>query len=384
MPMLAHIRQSRLVHALQRVMRALPAQSPMPILSGLYMEARPDGVTFVCSGFGLRMESELAAQPDDVRIETPGTVVIPAKQAYELVRKLPDGPVSFEAGADGRTVTIRTDATVCRLWSMSPDEYPAASSLEPDRHRIRLRSDELKTMIRQVAFAVSPSETRPILTGVSCRFDGGSVKLVASDGIRLASRQSPPGSGGDGEPLEVVVPGHHLNQLMKTLEDDGQAVTDISVRGARIVFASRDWSLHSALLEGAYPPTDNVVPRSVSARIGIGTAPFLQALERVGLLAGEGSIVRLATETTDDGRFLRLWSDTAELGDIVERLPIFGSEGGDFAVSFNGKYMLEIVRSIDCGALHLQFAGPLRPIALRPAEDGDRLFYVLTPIRTHV
>ncbi|MBD2864852.1 DNA polymerase III subunit beta [Paenibacillus oceani] len=373
------VSQAELLHALQQTARAVPPSSPLPILAGMVLRIHREGITLLAGSSPMVIRT-------DIRIPMPGLpretedngLVVPARTFADIVRKLPPGPVELEQ-TDRSMLCIRAGSGLFRLCGTDGEEYPAAPEIGRPTLQLRLPNTVLKSMIRQVAFAVSASETRPILTGVWCRSDGEQLKLVATDSVRFASTTSRIEQPSDTPPFEAIVPGRCMAELAKMLQDD-QGETRIDADEALIRFHTADMTLSCSLLHGAYPPIDRLVPARPNCELKVDTEKLLQAIERVTLLSGEGCVVFLHTVSAESAALV---GQAAEVGDVREEVPIETVAGEGVAISFNGKYMTDILRAIAGGTLMLRFYDKLGPIAAEPEPAaGSSSLYLLTPIRT--
>lgn len=236
----------------------------------------------------------------------------------------------------------------------------------------------LKKWIKQVSFAASSSETRPVLTGVSCHFDHNEFKMLATDGIRLASRKTALNHSFTERHAHIIVPGNNLINYAKILNDE-DAVTVVTIAGNRILFKSKNLMMQSSLIEGTYPSIDKITPNSCTTEITVNSSRFLHALERVSLMAEKNNIVKLHLTSE---KTAQLFTKTAEVGDVIEDVSLEEINGDQLTIFFNGKYMIDIMRAIDSRQVLLRFSGKWSPIIVQPADNLTAL-YVLTPIRSN-
>ncbi|WP_375782046.1 DNA polymerase III subunit beta [Paenibacillus baekrokdamisoli] len=357
--------------------KAVSAKSTIPILSGIHLKATAAGVTLQTGSLDLMLQYELPAEEEHVIIHESGTIVVPAKYFIDIIRNSQDGIVTVEA-KEGSLVVIRSGNAVYRLSSMNAEEFPQMVQVrQPDIKG--LPNELLRAFIQQVSFARSTSEMRPVLTGVRCQFNEGHMQLLATDGIRLASRRTNDEDAFYPNPLTIIVPGKNLLQYAKLL-NDMEAATDITIVDNKILLRTQNFTMQSLLIDGTYPYVDKLTSESFITVMTVDSAGFLHALERVSLLAGESSLVRMHIQSNGS---IELLSQTAEIGDVVEEVPIKELLGDELTVYFNAAYMSEILRAADCAGLTLSFSGPCKPIIIRPLDDAASL-YILTPIRSRL
>lgn len=370
-----------LLAALQQVARAVPASSPIPVLSGICLIVAENRLTLTASNGVMSIGAEIPLNEAGSDAGSAAGLVVPARYFAEIVRKLPAPLVELEL-AERATLLIRSGGSRFRLCGSDAEQFPEPPSLEQAPWRLTLPNALLKAMIRQVAFAVSSSETRPLLSGVLCRFDGRNLRFVATDSVRFASRSTALDTAGAAAAFEAVIPGKGLSELAKLLQD-GPGETNIAADGGHIRFATARLTLWCSLLHGAYPPIDKLVPSACVSEVIVNTLQALHAVERVTVLAGEGCLVRLRAGA-DAERSIELSSGSTEVGDVREELGIERRDGEPIAIAFNGTYMADILRAIDSETVSLRFTDKLGPIVAEPAVPRPSSVFLLTPIRTAV
>lgn len=359
--------------------RTVVANNPVPILSGIYVSAELQQLMLIAGNAVSRIQYRIPVERNGCEIVQPGSVVVPAKYLLEWVRKLPPGVVTFEVSS-AFLVTVRSGAAVCRIGGMNPEDYPSTPEKTAVYPAFRISNEALKRAIQQVAFAVSTSESRPVLTGVHCQVSNTALRLSASDSIRLAIGQAPiqRESETDAEVPPFIVPGKVLYDFSKMIPDTKE-MTRIVVCSQQIRLQTEQLEAHLMLLLGTYPSVDRIIPSEFATEMVVSTSGFLEAIERVTLMSGEGNPVKLDSTCAKTVQFA---SRTAEIGEVFEEVPVRDLSGEAVSVCFNGKYMTDIVRAIDSTHLAVRFSGKSSPILLQPAGCPDSQ-YLLTPIRTH-
>ncbi|WP_213524636.1 DNA polymerase III subunit beta [Paenibacillus sp. J31TS4] len=374
-----HLSRTSLAEGLQAVVRAAPAASSVPTHGGLRLEASPDGVTLTMVGGIASARYELPAEKGRVEVERTGAAVVPASYLYELVRRLDDGPVTLER-TNSFHLTVASPGMCGRLSGIDPDLFPQAPVPGPEASALRLPNSVLRRMIRQVAFAVSNSDSRPVLTGVLCRLVGHRLTMTATDGVRLATasceteRLHP--SADPEQEVSAVLPGRMLTGWARLLTDGGW--TDIRLGPREAAFQTGCTSLYSVVLTGAYPPVDKLLPGSLAAEWTMAAPALLQTVERVALLAGKEALLHL--RSTEPG-VIELTACSADIGELREEIRPDSLSGEPISVSVNGRYLADTLRAADGQRVTVQITGSRSPLVIRPADDPGSL-YLLTPVRT--
>ncbi|WP_227395046.1 DNA polymerase III subunit beta [Jeotgalibacillus aurantiacus] len=374
------IQRDRLVDGVNDVIKAVSSRTAIPILSGIKITAHEEGITLTGSDSDISIESFIPKEEDGkeiVHVEETGGIVLQARFFESIVKKLPLDTVEIEVHSHLQTV-IRSGKSEFNLNGQDVREYPHLPEIEEDSV-LKIPTNLLKTIIRQTVFAVSTSETRPILTGVNWTVEDGTLNCVATDSHRLAMRKAPV-SGGNGEPYKAVIPGKSLNELNKILEDTADE-TEIVMTENQVLFRSKHVLFFSRLLEGNYPDTSRLVPSESKTSMTVGGKEFLQAIDRASLLAREerNNVVKLLI--SEDGN-VQISSNTPEIGKVVEEIQSDETTGEALTISFSAKYMMDALKVLEGTETNIQFTGAMRPFVLRPTAD-DSILQLITPVRTY-
>lgn len=375
--LLIHVSKDSLSTALQAVLKAISANSSSRVLSGIHIQAQAEGLTLTASNIRMTIEYKLPVKMDSMIVHKPGEIVVPARYFYEIIRKLDPGLIRLEI-AETLILNIQSGNTQFRLCGMDTAEFPRIHYVDhPNTQKIRMKNTLLKQIFKHVVFAVSSLETRPVLTGVSLQIDNQNIRVVATDGIRLAQHVVENVEDYGASPLNVIIPGSTLEDLLKIINDDEGSSIQIEIGQKQIRFISDGLRVQSALLEGTYPYVDNLIPQVYISEVIVKTERLLRVVERIAILAGES-----VTLGVYPSGILHLISRTADVGEAKEEIPLEYLEGEYFRVAFNGKYFRDILRAIDSETLRIRFAGKERPLVIQPVDMTSSTLFLITPMRT--
>ncbi|RNB83441.1 DNA polymerase III subunit beta [Brevibacillus fluminis] len=375
------VKRDKLVSAVSHVAKAVSTRTTIPILTGIKLKATDEGLTLTASDSDVSIEVQIPSEEAGewgVTVHKPGSVVLTARIFGEIVRKLAGDEIQISVD-DRFAALIRSGQAEFTINGMNADEFPQLPQLEEEKV-LSIPSDLLKTMLRQTSFAVSTSEMRPILTGIMWSLEKGQLKFVATDSHRLASRSAVVECAEDLYFHNVVVPGKSCNELMKIL-DDNQAVVDIVVAENQILIKANHILFYSRLLEGTYPDTSRIIPQGSKTEVVVHSKDFLQSIERASLLSREGksNVVRLVTMTDNN---VEISSNAPEIGRVTEMMTPVSVNGEELKISFNAKYMIDALRSLDSGEIRVSFTGAMSPFVIRPT-DHDWILHLILPVRTY-
>jgi DNA polymerase-3 subunit beta len=374
------IQRDRLVQSVQDVMKAVTSRTTIPILTGIKMVVTEDGVTLTGSDSDISIESFIPkeeAGDELVEIKQTGSIVLQAKFFSEIVKKLPTDTVEIDVQNHFQTV-IRSGKSEFNLNGLDAEEYPHLPQIE-EQNAFKIRTDLLKVLIRQTVFAVSTSETRPVLTGVNWKVENGELICIATDSHRLALRKAKVDIENDVN-YNVVIPGKSLNELSKILDDTNDLV-DIVITENQVLFKAKHLLFFSRLLEGNYPDTTRLIPSESKTEVTVNTKEFLQSIDRASLLAREGrnNVVKFSTI---EEKVIEVSSNTPEIGKVVEELQAQAITGEELKISFSAKYVMDALKALEGQEIKISFTGAMRPFIIQPLND-DSILQLILPVRTY-
>ena len=373
------VERDALADAIVWTARSLPARPPMQVLLGLLLEV--DAAGLAVSGFDYEVSSRVTVA---VTAAEGGRVLVPGRLLADIVRALPAQPVDLRL--EGSRVVLTCGAARFTLPTLPVEDYPALPDMPSTAGK--LESDVFAAAVAQVAVAAGRDDTLPVLTGVRVEIDGEQLTLAATDRYRLAVRTLPWRPEQPGLTATALVPARTLAETAKALTGGPEvtlALTTGSSGEGMIGFEGGGRRTTSRLLDGEFPKYRSLLPSESSARAEVTTAPFVEAVKRVALVAARNAPVRLGF--TDDG--LVLEAGGADDAQASERLEC-GWEGdtseGPFSIAFNPAYLLDGLAAVDSDVTTLSFTGPTRPAVLTGKRDPDGAAaadyrYLLMPVR---
>jgi DNA polymerase-3 subunit beta len=366
--MLIRVERDAFVDALGPVQGVVEAKKTLPILSHLLLEASPDGVFLFGTDLDVGIRHGLVAE-----VIRPGAVALSAKKLYEIARELPAAPVELQADADLQ-VAIQCQRCSFRMKGLPREEFPALPDLKGDGE-IVLDTRLFRDMLRKTLFAVSTDQTRYALTGVLVQVQASEIRMVATDGHRLALVRAPRPEGKGGPTLEALVPKKAMVEAAKITRDEGSGVR-FWLAENQLILEQQTSVLVARLIDGQFPNYDQVLPAPTPNRIVMGRDALQGALRRTSTIMGERTT---ATEFEfRPGRVL-VSCVNLDLGEAREEFEA-SYDGPALKVGFNARYILEFLGAVDGGEVALQITDPLSPALFRPAGD-DAFSCVIMPMR---
>jgi DNA polymerase-3 subunit beta len=353
-----------LAHAISAVQKAVSPRSPLPVLTGILFEVTGNRLYLTGSDTELTIQCNI-----EVETETEGAIVLPIRYISDLVRSLPDIPIQFNSIPGSTSVIITYGTSQVSIHGYEPEQYPRLPSINRGTG-IQVPQDELKEMLRQVLFAVSNDETRPVFTGVLMQVDGKQFRLVATDTYRLAMKNYQLEEEIE-QPVRAIIPGKTLGEVARLTGNTEEKIS-IILEENHAFFSTADLKIASRLIAGQYPPYEQVIPREFVTRTRVTTREIMDATERASLLARDGyPVVKFTLQ--ENSCVVSVQTQAGWIREEISGLV----EGEPLEIWFNARYMSESLRALNSDELCLELTGPLSAAVLRPAGDDSYLSLLL-------
>lgn len=324
--------RDELVRALGAVSGVVAAKGIHPVYESFEIIGTSEGLEILGTDLEIAMRVRIPAS-DTVRVDQPGTAVVPAQRLVAICRELPKGAVNVVWNGDHRECVISAGRGRFKLQGQSPEDFPEIPVVDETR-TVVLESQALRTLIRLTAFAAARERMRYALNGVLVRAEGGTIEFVATDGRRLARCTAPTGEGSSGD-FQAIVPTKGLQQIEKSLSD-GDATVRLAVAGNHLCGRTSRTSVVSRLVEGSFPSYRDVIPQSCRQKAIIPREGFAAALKRASLVTSrDAQSVRLRFGA--DGMTVSAQSADGSAEETVE----CDFQGPEETVGFNPEFLLE-------------------------------------------
>ncbi|KGR84317.1 DNA polymerase III subunit beta [Lysinibacillus odysseyi] len=364
--------------AISDVNKAVSLKTPFPILSGIKVIAYNDSLVLIGSNSDIVIEKVIPLTVDGVKVlevHKTGSVVIPAKHLSEIIKKLP-AKVHVRVN-EKQVVTIQSEEIVTKIFGFNSEQYPKLPLIDETNYA-KIPCTELIEIIKQTAFAVSKSESRPVLTGVNISFKDHYLSFAATDSHRLALRELVLESSINGS---FIVPSASLNELTKLIHNDNGEIR-IYVTSSYMAFKTSSFTLFSRLIEGNYPNITGLLPKNAKTTIILDTAQLLTGIDRACLFASEWKNNNVQLEIVD-GKKIKISSNSSNIGEIEETQNIKMINGEtDLTISLDGSYLINALKAIKEEEIRLSFGDTMRPVLIEPINNPSYI-HLISPVRSY-
>ena len=359
--------KNMLVTGLNIAGRTVAQKSSLTVIEGILCRA---GQNLSLTGYNMEtaITYEIEAEISDV-----GECILPAKLFGDIVRRLPEGPVTVVVDENYK-VSIRAGYASFTISAESAEDYPELPDVN-DGRAIHIPQNRLKELISGTIFAVSENQGRPIHTGVKFEVTDTAITAVAVDGFRLARRTFHPEEN-TGRELNFVVPAAGLKEVEKILTDcDEEAAFTLGSR--HILFQIDSATLVCRLLEGEFLDWRRVVPTNCPIKLVANVGDLASSVERVGLIVSEK--YKSPVRCVFSNQQLLMRTNTT-IGAAEDRCSLAG-DGQELEIGFNVRYLADALRVIPSEEVTLELTNGLSPIVLTPVDDKEDFAYMVLPVR---
>ena len=364
------LQNKTLLSILSSVKGVVPSRPTFPTQSMVLISPSEKGCFFFTQG----PEAQIRCFAEELSIEKPEEKLISVSKIFEISRNFPeDSPISLLFSGD--SVTVSCDKGNYQLKSLSAEEFPL---MDPPNEKdvIKIAERDLKYLLEKTDFCMASQDPRHYLNGLFFSLDEGELCAVATDSHRLALSSLPVSSQGK---TEGILPREIVSEIKRLLSDT-KDITKVSITGQKIVVSLQNIQVSAKGLNGQFPDYKKVIPKEFLVEIVLDRQQFLATLQRASAIS--------ASSLLDEGAHVSLAFSNKEL--LVKSSNMDGEEanikqsvdynGDDFEISFNSKYLQDVMKTLDTEKIRLQ---------MRDASSGTRIIgegsgsdeYIVMPLR---
>ena len=364
------ITREQLQEGLIAVAASVPTKTTLPILSNILLEATKDGIRLSGTDLDIAVSTTVSASVDQE-----GAITLPARKLVEIVRELPSSAIRLTASGEQRA-NIECGRSKFRLLGLPREEFPAFPAVKFEGGW-RTSSKDLQKLIAHVAFAASTEESRPILNGVLWELRPERMRMVATNGHRLARMDVPTPPSGSTAQADLIVPPKALDQIRRLFGADEEV--EIARSDNHLGFRSSSTQIFTRLIEGPYPNYEQVIPRENDKGATADKGTLASALRRMSIVASDQTHrIRMAFANGS----CKLSVQTPDLGEAQEEVTV-SYEGDPLEIGFNAAYLLEILKYIPTEEVRITFKAPERAATCEPVgwDDPSSYLTLVMPLR---
>lgn len=354
----------RLREALQVVSSVIPVKSTRPAIENVYLAATDDALELV----GTDLEVAVRYRIEDVKVEDPGTALIPARVASDFVRDLSGETLMLETRGD--SFHIENGADSCELTTMDPDEFPVVARF-PDGEGLQLLGETFTRLVQRTGFAAAREQGRYAMHGILMQVQDDSLEMVATDGRRLAVASSPieeTGTAGS----RAIVPTKGMQLFCRVIDDPMERIS-LHFGENQIGLKTAKAEIFARLIDGEFPRYQAVIPAETENRV---ECPADLLGQKLRLVSNVTSADMRAVKLSIDKGQMTVYGRSAAAGQATAHMEV-DFKGSPSEISFNPDYIIDGLKNCELEAVRLEFNERTSPGKF---TLGENYIYIVMPI----
>jgi DNA polymerase III subunit beta len=367
------LRRGDFLNELTLLQGVVERKNTIPILSNILLKADDGHLNFTSTDLDLTLLTQAEA-----RVARPGSVTVPARKLFDLIRNLPEADVALKL-MDNHYLGVNCERSSFRLVAQPAEDFPTVPKVE-GKGEVTFPLDLWKRVTRKVLYAVSAEETRFQLMGALLKEKGKEYELVATDGHRLALINFAVGAKqGKGSLPNVLIPKKALSEILKM---DGGEDGALSIRHSEnhLLFSVGNRQLIARLLDVNFPDYEKILSKGNDKVALVPRAACQAAVRRVALFSSERS---RGVKLTFEKNLLSIASASPELGEGSESLDIEFDEE-PLSIGLNSQYLLDFLEEAETERVRLELKDENTQCLCQPdggLQGASRYLYVVMPMR---
>lgn len=363
------INREQLLPSLSQIVRVIEKRHAMPILANVMVQCRDQQLVLTGSDLEIQVVSTINLD----KIKADGDVTIPARKLLDICRLLPsDSDIRFDMDTDGEKIKVSSGRGRYVLSTLPADIFPEFSNVEANAH-IRLNAGKLKEGLDKTSFCIGNGDVRPYLNGLLLQIRNSKIKLVASDGFRLALYENDIGADA-GQEASINIPRKAVGELSRLI-DDPEADIELQISGNYIKVIYKNVEFSSKLIDAKYPDFSKVFNQPFLTPLLVDRLLLKEALMRVSTLTNE-KFKGIAFNITN--RSLMLNTGNPDLDEAEEEITIDWNDS--ISIAFNAQYILDAINNITSDSAELIIPSNASACLLKEPKQ-EVINYVVMPIR---
>jgi DNA polymerase III subunit beta len=361
--------KEELLKGVQTVQTVVSPRSTLPVLSNFLLETDKQQIKLSSTDLEVGVSCYIKAE-----VVKEGSITIPAKRFGDIVRELPeDSEIEIRADETNQ-ISIRCNKSHFVLMGLPKADYPVLPEF-PEEKTFTISREIIKSMIRRTSFAVSTDETRYVLNGIYLSSEKGVLKLVSTDGRRLAYMMR---EGIDKKfDHKAIIPTKAVNEVQRVLAaEEKEDEVKIGLTENQIAFRVNTVTIISRLIEGAFPNYEQVIPKKHEIQVKLRVKETLSAVKQMSLLTSDKTA---AVKFTFGKNILRISASAQGLGSGEAEIDA-DYQGQVFDIAFNPAFLIDVLKNIDENEVLFELTNALNPVLIRPVNDKNYLC-VIMPMR---
>ena len=361
--------QKDFLNGLQIVNRAIGLNNTLQILNNILIEIKDKKLYLTATNLEIVISFWC-----DVDIKNEGSITIPAKIISNYINLLPDEKLEIST-EEGFIFNLKSKTIKTKIKGLNPQDFPLLPNIEKE-DSFQINSQDLLQNLNQTIFAVMVNNTRPALTGIYFNLKDGVLKIVATDGYRLAEKITKIPNK-NSQIIDFILPYKTALDLQNILSKYKKEEVEIIISKNQISFNIKNIKLTSKLIKGVFPDYQQIIPKEINTKVILNTQEFTMSIKRIDIFARENNN-SVSIKIVKGGKVF-VSTETTQIGEGHEEIEA-QIEGENNQINLNSTYLLNVLENINSDEIVLEINSKLKPALIKPYKKDDYT-YLLMPLK---
>ncbi|MEO6883106.1 MAG: DNA polymerase III subunit beta [Bacteroidia bacterium] len=349
------VSSSTLLRQLQTLSGVLNSSNTLRILDNFLFEIEKKKLTVSASDLESTMTTSIPAEAKDA-----GSIAIPAKLLLDILKALPDQPLTFTVDEELFGIEISSDSGKYKLIGQNPKEFPKVPSIDAPS-AVELEPAVLAAAINKTIFATAADKLRPVMTGVLCQLSKEGTTFVATDAHKLVRYKR--SDAVSNTAASFILPKKPLG-LLKNILANVEGKVKMEYNKKNVSFSFDSTIITCRLIDGQYPNYEAVIPKDNPYKLTIDKHAFLSSIKRVSIFSNKSTqMIRLKIA----GSELNISTEDAEYSSEANERLTCQYSGDEMEIGFNANFLIEMLSNLDCDEVCMELSSPNRAGIITPA-----------------
>ncbi|MEK7176996.1 MAG: DNA polymerase III subunit beta [Patescibacteria group bacterium] len=356
--------KEQLEEALNKANKIAGKNITLPVLSGLYLDARANSLSIKATNLDLGISISIP-----VKVVEPGIVVVPAQVITSFISSLSKDR-SITINTKGQVLEVKTSSNKTSIKTLSGEDFPVIPEIDEDKSFL-IPARDLIFGIRSVVYAAAVGSIKPELASVSVKYDGEFLVFAATDSFRLAEKKIRVKKAPNFK--HILIPQKNATEIIKIF-DKGEEEISVSLEEHQMALRSQNIYLTSRVVEGNFPDYKQIIPKEITSKAVLLKQDLINSL-KTSLIFSD-TFNQLSFKLSPKAKNFEIESKNSSVGENTHNLDAV-LEGSDLSININHKYFTDCFQSITTDSISLDFSGQAKPIIVRGVGDTSFLYLVM-------
>ena len=313
----------------------------------------------------------------NVESESDASIAVNAKLLSETLRTFPEQPLTFKTNTDNNTLDITSEQGNYTLSYVNSDEFPNTPEIS-EAKSITINNKTLENGVKNTLFATGNDDLRPVMSGVYIEINMNSILFVATDAHKLVKYENSIESENENS-ASFIIPKKPLNLIKNTINDTSDNI-QIDYNNTNVIFSFNSMQIYCRLIDGNYPNYSAVIPKENPNHLNVDRISFLNALKRVCIFSNQTTY---QIKFSINGNEINLSGEDIDFANKGQERIKCEYDGQDIEIGFNGKFLIEILNTLDSEKINMLFSSPSKAAIIKPDDEekeSEKILMLVMPV----